>query len=445
MLDSHVTSSNQGATILCVDDEPSILSALRRLFRARGFKVLVAESGQAGLTLLESENVDLVISDMRMPEMDGVVFLENVRQRWPHILRLLLTGYADITSIMGAINRGEIYRYIAKPWDDNDILLIVNGALERIALEKEKKRLEALIHRQNDELKALNASLEIKVEARTIELRLANASLHSANDRLKNNFITSIKVFTSLIELRNGNLAGHSRRVAELSKRMAQKLGLEAKQVQEIYVAGLLHGIGKVGFDDELLSTPVVMMNTRQLESYRQHPIRAAQLLMPFAELKGPIELISAQLERYDGAGYPNRLSDNNIPLGARILTVASDFDELQFGMLAQRHMDDQRAHAVIFQGSGRRYDPNVVDVLVVLHGGVMRDEVKKEQAVEKTVKTLDLQPGMVLSRDLMTPNGMLMLTAGHVLDDAVIRKIYDFERSCDLELTAEVWKDRTG
>ncbi len=443
MTDSTAFATKPGATILCVDDEPGILSALKRLFRARGYKVLVAESGQAGLALLEAEAVDLVISDMRMPEMDGVVFLEHVRQRWPDILRLLLTGYADINSIMGAINRGEIYRYIAKPWDDNDILLIVGAAIERSVLEKEKKRLEALVHQQNEELKTVNASLEIKVQARTIELKQANSSLQSANERLKNNFITSIKVFTSLIEMRNGNLAGHSRRVADLSRRIAQKLELDSKQVQEMYVAGLLHGIGKVGFDDELLNTPVVMMNTRQLEAYRQHPLRAAQLLMPFAELKASIEIISAQLERYDGAGYPNRLLEQAIPLGARILAVASDFDDLQFGMLAQRCMDAKRAQAVIFQGGGRRYDPLVVDALVVLHGGMTREEVQKEQSQEKSVRTLDLQPGMMLSRDLITPNGMLMLTAGHVLDDAVIRKIHDFERSCDLELTAEVWKER--
>jgi response regulator RpfG family c-di-GMP phosphodiesterase len=408
--------------------------------------VLVAEGGQAGLTILEHESVDVVISDMRMPEMDGVVFLEHVRQRWPEILRLLLTGYADITSIMGAINRGEIYRYIAKPWDDNDIVLIVNGALERSALEKEKKRLQALIHSQNEELKALNSSLEMKVEARTIELRKANAAISGANERLKNNFITSIKVFTSLIELRNGNLAGHSRRVAELAKRIAARLGLDSRQVQEIYVAGLLHGIGKVGFDDELLTTPAAMLNTSQMTEYRKHPARAEQLLMPLGELKGAVEIISAQLERFDGIGFPNHLSDQNIPLGARILSVASEYESLLCGMAAERRLDPQRALSAVTQGSGRRFDPAVVDALVVLLGGSSpKEEAIRDRAVEKSVRTLDLQPGMVLSRDLITPSGMLMLTTGHVLDDSVIRKIYDFEKSSGLELTTEVWHNRSA
>ncbi|MES2115687.1 MAG: response regulator, partial [Pseudomonadota bacterium] len=106
------------ATVLFVDDEPNILSALRRLFRPRGYRVLTAESGAEGLEVLEREPVDLVISDMRMPEMDGARFLAQVRQRWPGVLRLLLTGYSDIQSIQDAINCGEIYRYITKPWDD---------------------------------------------------------------------------------------------------------------------------------------------------------------------------------------------------------------------------------------------------------------------------------------------------------------------------------------
>ena len=123
------------ATVLCVDDEPNILSSLRRLFRANGYRVLTAEGGALGLEVLEKEPVDLVISDMRMPEMDGARFLAKVRERWPDTLRILLTGYSDIQSIQDAINCGEIYRYITKPWEDSDMLLLVRHALERRQLE----------------------------------------------------------------------------------------------------------------------------------------------------------------------------------------------------------------------------------------------------------------------------------------------------------------------
>ncbi len=435
---------NQSGTILCVDDEPSILSALRRLFRARGFQVKVAESGQAGLALLASEPVDLVISDMRMPEMDGVVFLEQVRQRWPDITRLLLTGYADITSIMGAINRGEIYRYIAKPWDDNDIILIVRGALQQRAMEFEQKRLQALVQLQNEELKVLNASLEFKVEERTGELKKANEALNGANERLKNNFITSIKVFTSLIELRDSKLAGHSRRVADLSRRIAQRMGLNNKQVQETFVASLLHEIGKVGFDDVLMVTPVALMSTKQLDVFRKHPALAAQMLMPLEELKGAADMIGSQLERFDGEGYPQQLVGQQIPVGARIIGAACDYDSLQIGLLGANQLSAAQAQQAIVRGSGRRYDTAVAEALMAVLTD-QSDQVPKNashQPVEVSVKPQDMRSGMVLSRDLITPSGLLMLASGHVLDDAVISKITSFERSLGIKLNADVLRD---
>lgn len=439
---TEVTADAPLPSILCVDDEPGILSALRRLFRAKGFSVRIAESGRAGLDLLAAEPADLVISDMRMPEMDGAQFLAQVRQRWPDSKRLLLTGYADITSTMDAINNGEIYRYISKPWDDRDIELIVRGALQQRALELERRGLQETVQQQNNELKTLNADLEDKVKERTIELEKALQVSKTANERLKHNFITSIKVFTSLIELRDTNVAGHSRRVADMCRRIALQMKLDSKILNEVFVAGLLHEVGKVGFADDMMDTPVVMLNTKQLELFRKHPGRAAELLMPLAELKGSAEMIASQLERFDGAGYPNHLAGAQVPIGSKILIVACDYDSLQIGLLGQRKLDPEHAQKAIAQGSGRRYDPDVVDAFLMLHGGMSREQVQRTQRQECTLGLRDLLPGMVLSRDLITPSGLLMLTAGHVLDDVVIRKIIDFERSSALQLTADIWQD---
>ncbi|NTV11343.1 MAG: response regulator, partial [Zoogloea sp.] len=135
-------------TVLCVDDEANILSSLRRLFRPHGYRVLTAGSGAEGLEVLAREAVDLVISDMRMPEMDGAQFLAQVRARHPDVVRLLLTGYADMQSTVAAINEGRITRYIAKPWNEDEVLLTVREALERKALERDKARLEELTRRQ---------------------------------------------------------------------------------------------------------------------------------------------------------------------------------------------------------------------------------------------------------------------------------------------------------
>jgi len=197
------------ATLLFVDDEPSILSSLKRLFRPHGYPIFTAESGAAGLEILRKEAIDLVISDMRMPEMDGAHFLEQVRLAWPETLRILLTGYADMESTIAAINRGQIYRYINKPWDDNEIVLIVREALERRRLEQENGRLNAMVEAQNTELRALNASLEEKVAERTEELNKAIKYVKSAHARLKTGFVNTVQAFSSLTEMRGKNLSGH--------------------------------------------------------------------------------------------------------------------------------------------------------------------------------------------------------------------------------------------
>ncbi|MBI1834670.1 MAG: response regulator [Burkholderiales bacterium] len=336
--------------MLCVDDEPNILSSLRRLFRGKGYDVIVANSGQEGLETLEVEKVDLVISDMRMPIMDGAAFLEKVRARWPDLIRILLTGYADMQSTIDAINRGEIYRYITKPWDDNDIVLVVREALERKDLEREKNRLEDLTARQNEELKELNANLEHKVLQRTKELRSAHDQLIGANEKLRNSFLTSIKVFSSVIEMRGGKLTGHSRLVADLARKIAHKMSLNARDSQDIFIASLLADIGKLGFSDELINTPISQLAPEQLRDFYKHAIRAEQLLMPLDDLHNAARIIRSQHERYDGHGLPDGLSGDAIPLGSRILGLANDYLQLQNGIFSPKRLFPDDAKAYVYK-----------------------------------------------------------------------------------------------
>ncbi|MBI2308605.1 MAG: response regulator [Rhodocyclales bacterium] len=404
--------------LLCVDDEPNILSSLRRLLRSSGYQVTLANSGAEGLQALEKEEADLVISDMRMPIMDGAQFLDEVRQRWPDTVRILLTGYADIASTVAAINRGEIYRYIAKPWDDNDVLLTIRKALERKALEREKLRLELLTARQNEELKALNLSLEEKVQARTQELALAN-------EKLKGSFLTSVKVFANLIELREGALAGHSRRVADLARKIAAKMGLTGRELQDVFLAGLLHDIGKIGLPDTLLAKPVTHMSGDDLGAYRKHTIKGEQSLMALDELRGAATLLRSHHERFDGQGFPDGLSGLAIPLGARILALANDYDGLQIGIISPRRLNQEEAKKLIVDGRGKRYDPQVVDAFIAIFGSV-----EPEPGGGVLVPLADLQPGMVMARDLVTRDGVLLLAADYLLDERLIRQIQDYARS---------------
>ena len=159
--------------VLCVDDEASILHSLRRVFLEEPWEMHFARSGEEGLRIVKEHEVDLILSDFRMPVMDGVKFLHEARELRPDCMRIVLSGYADINLIVTALNEGEIYRFIPKPWNDDELLHNIRKALEHHRLDQENRRLAG-------ELKELNANLERKVEERTRELVEKNRALHFA-------------------------------------------------------------------------------------------------------------------------------------------------------------------------------------------------------------------------------------------------------------------------
>jgi response regulator RpfG family c-di-GMP phosphodiesterase len=254
-------------TILLVDDEINILKALNRLLRTDGYRLLIAESGAEALNLMAHESVDLVISDMRMPEMDGAVFLATVRQKWPDTVRILLTGHADMAQTVSAINHGEIYRFIAKPWNDQELLIIVRQALEQLHLRRENQRLLRLTAEQNEALKEANNTLEIKVAQRTAELSQLVSFLELTQDELKASFRTSLQVFSGIIEMRFADWTGHSLRVVSLAERLAKRAQLKSEEIEAVMNAAILHDIGKVALPDSLLAKPFAVTTGRSVQN----------------------------------------------------------------------------------------------------------------------------------------------------------------------------------
>ena len=400
-------------TILCVDDEPNIVASLRRLFRSSGHQVLTATSGEEALAVLAREPVDLIFSDMRMPGMDGAQLLERVRKEWPRTTRVLLTGYADIKSTVAAINSGEVYRYVTKPWDDGEILSTARQVFEQQMLEREKQRLQQEVRAKNAELAELNATLEQKVEARTAELSALSL-------KLKKNYLTSIKVFSNLLEWRGGQLSGHSRRVADLARRTARAMEMNEADRQDLFIACLLHDIGQIGLSDSVLSRPVPKLSEEEVVIYRKHAALGEQALMVMDDMQTVAGLIRMHHERHDGLGYPDGLSGAKIPLGASILAVVDTFDDLQVGHMSSTPLNAADARAMIARGRGTQFHPEVVDVFlqVLLEAAPSADEPPIMTPVDKLV------PGMVLGRDLLSGDGVVLLAAGHVLTPELIRRL---------------------
>ena len=171
-------------TILIVDDEPNVLKSLKRLLVDTDYNILMAQSGEEGLEKLKERKIDVVISDYRMPGMNGVEFLSKVKEQSPDTMRLILSGYADAVAIVEAINEGQVYRFITKPWNDQELLTTISTSLEQHNLQQEYEMLYFELQRKNKELETLTKSLEEEVERRTHDLEVKNRALIMARNIL---------------------------------------------------------------------------------------------------------------------------------------------------------------------------------------------------------------------------------------------------------------------
>lgn len=422
-------SNDVPINILLVDDEENVLQSLRRVLRSEPYRLFFAGSGEAALQQLDTSRIDLVISDARMPGMDGATLLCQVQKRWPNCMRILLTGYTDLASTIKAINEGEIYRYITKPWDDEELRLVIRQALAFQRAERERERLEALTQVQNRQLQELNTFLEQRVAARTAELQETADMLDLAYEELRKSYVTATEVFANLIAQRLSKERQTNAQVIVLVKAYAQHYKLDALLSDDLAMAAALYNIGKLTWDDKLLSSPSDLLYKEDKVRYRQYPETGESLLLALEPIQNAGLIIRNHQERWDGQGYPDRLAGENIPLGSRILRLAVDFIELQRGMILDRKLSRDVALLLMKKHAGRLYDPEVCELFVELCTTLAPDLV----LADSTIVSLDvrrLEPGMVLARNLYADNGMLLLNEGKQLTRALIDKLAVFEAS---------------
>lgn len=415
--------------ILFVDDEKNILNSLQRVFRKEGYGILVADSGEGGLDLLRQKSVAVVVSDQRMPGMGGVEFLTKVREAAPDTVRMMLTGQADMAEIAGAINQGQIYRYITKPWDDDEIRLIVKAAVERYGLVAENRRLQAETMRQNEKLYELNQTLEKRVEDRTAKLR--------------ESFFAFAGLCADMIELHDRASGGHCKRVAAMAKGLAQRLGITGSELEIVWAAALLHQIGLVGVPRHVLEKPEIELEEDEWALLRNNPVLSQELLSGIDILRQVGLVVRSQKECFDGTGYPDGLKGEEINYCSRILAVCAEYDRL-------RHLatpfSKVEALAVVERGRGKKFDPAIVEAFLkyATEDRSTRAKEAGRHGLEDdpsvvSIGVYDIAPGMVLARHLVTGHDRLLVAKGTTLTEALIEKVLNFHRIDPIKDTVKI------
>lgn len=421
------TRSTYKPKVLLVDDEESILNSLRRLLRGQPYDVLLATSGAQALEIMAQQPIDLVMSDARMPNMDGATLLALIHQHYPDTVRIMLTGYADPSAIIKAINDGQIHRYISKPWHDEEMLLVLRQSLAYQHSERERLRLVQETWDQNQELKLLNITLDKRVASRTAELQQTADMLDLAYEELKHSYVTGTEMFSLLANLRMPPAKQTNRQIIELVRVYCKLHDLDEGTSRDLTMAAALYNIGKLSWTDNMMTAPADLLHHNDRERYRNYPKQSESLLMTLDPMKDAARLILHHQERWDGSGFPDRLKGEAIPVGSRLLKLAVDFIELQRGLILERQMNSDEALVYIRSYAGKLYDPEMVEDFIKVCAAYLSD-VSLADPMVKVMTTRELAAGMVLARNLNADNGMLLLNAGKVLNGPLVEKLIAFE-----------------
>jgi len=423
--------------ILCVDDEEAVVTSLRRSLRRQG-EILIATSAKQALDMLRKQPVDLIITDMRMPEMNGADLLLAVNQLGQDPARILLTGYTDMSLLELAINEGRLDRYISKPWDNDELISAVQQELHRKKLEHENLRLLSEVRNKNDELALLNGTLEEKVEQRTQALDMSKRQLEKMILDLKESQRSTARIFYNLLSL-NKNLGGHeSLLVGKLCSLIAKKIGVPNEMIGQIRMAGILGNLGLLCLDPELHNKQGYELTEEQRALYLTHPSLAVQAMAPATHMSETSLAIKYQFERVDGKGFPDKLSGKEIPIGARILSVARDYVDWMSGYHQKVRLSSYSAYKKMEPASGYIYDTDVMTALLDSIPKLNEELVSKDERILSTAK---LEPGMVLSRDLLNGRALLLLTKERKLTASLIQKMQQIEEAEDSLLDVYVYK----
>lgn len=338
--------------ILIVDDEPMITSTLSTLIEMMLDYEVVTSNDPIEIVsegYLRNNPFDLVISDFMMPGLDGLELLSEIIKQQPNIVPILLTGYSDKESAIKSINDLGLYYYLEKPWDNNDLIRIIQNGVEKRQLETELHNKMVVIEKRNQEITRLYELLQ----------RDFNKEMDNVLE-----FVVSL---SNVIEAKDSYTDGHTRRVADVAIEIGKRMGLTSDQIKVLDVAAVIHDIGKVGTPEHILNKPG-RLEAEEFKVMKEHPEMGAKIIRPISALKDCLDPVLHHHEKLDGTGYPHGLSGEAISVESRIVAVSDIFDALYTNRPYREAMPLERVVSIIQEDTASgKLDPVVVGHLMAM------------------------------------------------------------------------------
>jgi putative nucleotidyltransferase with HDIG domain len=342
--------------ILVVDDEEAIREIVCSMLMTANYQCVQASSGLKALALLDSgAQFELMLSDLMMADLDGIGLLERTKEKFPEMPVVMITAVHDISVALTAIRNGA-YDYLPKPFEREQLLATVRRALETRRLKEENRNYQI--------------NLESLVAARTEQLRKTLGELERSYDMM-------LEALGDALDLKDAETEGHCKRVTAFTIALARAIGLPSDQVRVIARGAFLHDVGKMAIPDAILRKPG-KLNPDEVEKMREHCYLGYQLLKKIPFLAEVAEIVYSHQERWDGTGYPRGLKGEEIPLGARLFSVADTLDAIINDRPYRPAQSFDAAREEIKRWSGRQFDPEVVNTFLSMPENIWTD-LRKE------------------------------------------------------------------
>lgn len=346
-LEYILLSGNGGRkhTVLAIDDEENNLALLKRTLR-HNYNILSASSAKEALKIIEEHGseISLIVSDQKMPEMEGTEFFKQITNKYPDIVKVLLTGHSNIDILVDAINECHLFQYILKPFEPEQLCMVVENGIKKFEL----------------------ATSRVQILKDLSEL-----------------FYKTIKSIAYALDAKDQYTHGHSLRVTVYSLALAKTLNLPDDILEEIETAGLLHDIGKIAIPEKILCKPGKLTD-EEYEIIKRHPEMGEKLVNSIEKLKLISNWLKCHHERYDGKGYPDGLSGEQIPISARIISIADTYDAMTSDRSYRKALSHDVAMDEIRRCAGSQFDPNLTEIFIGITEEINRIKENPDEAYEE-------------------------------------------------------------